>query len=254
MKFRITEKKYLLFLSILLVVGSIFLLMFVTPNSLGYDLALSLISTGITVFFLDLMLIIREEREWANVEKYVHSRIAYQNSMIVSQLLRFVEPPDKELFFKVTLSYFSDETVKSEIILRKLTELKQKEPLTLTPYASDFNSNKESLKIFLDVKNELADIQIRYSRQLRNPVLIERLQKIQDALSLLYINGQIGTITPEFKNQITAFQNLKSMNPTIENSLDLEKFTETTTTLAIKALINEIKELWNEGIKFNIVV
>ena len=254
-KFRLTEKLYLLFLSIILIVVSITLLVFVTPSSLGYDLSLSLMSTSITVFFLDLMLIIREEREWGNIEKYVHSRIASQNSMIVSELLRFVEPEDKELLFKLTLSQLNDKKVKSEIIFRKLCELKQKETLTLSPYAMDFNSNKESLKLFLDVKNDIADIQVRYSRQLRDPNLIERLQKIQDALELLYLNGQIGTVLPKFKNQVTTFQNnLQNVNTPLLNMVKNDQFTKTAMDIPIKSLITEIIELWKIGIDFSIVI
>lgn len=258
---RITEKLYLLLLSILLVVVSIAVLVLVTPNSLGYDLALSLISTSITVFFLDLMLIFREERDWQNVEKYAHSMIAAQNSVIFSELLRFVEIEGNELLFKISLSQFNDKKVRSDMILAKLLELQKKETFKFSSYAMDFNSNKESLKLFIEAKEKLADIQIRYNRQLRDPKLIEWLQKIQDSIDLLNLGTQLGSSLPKIKSQVTTLQNniqkfqIKAPLLDMINNADLDfnKLTETALDIPIKSLINEIIELWKMGIDFSIV-
>jgi hypothetical protein len=123
---RITEKLYLLILSSLLILVSIGLIAFFSPNSLGYDLALSLISTGITVFFLDLMLTLREERDWRNVKKYAYLSIAAENSVIFSELLRYVEIEGNEKLFKLSLSQFYDKKVRSDMIFAKLLELQKK--------------------------------------------------------------------------------------------------------------------------------
>jgi hypothetical protein len=187
---KLTEKSYLLLLSVILIVVSIVVLVFVMPNSLGYDLALSLMSTSITVFFLDLMLIIREEREWENIEKYINRMIASENSLITSELLRYVEPEENEILFKLSLSQVNDNKIRSDMIISRLRELQKKEDLKLSSYAYNFNLNKESLKSLLEAKNRLSDIQIKYSRQLRDPVLVERLQKLQDGIDLLNLSGK----------------------------------------------------------------
>jgi hypothetical protein len=259
---RMTEKVYLLLLSILLIAVSIVVLSLATPNSLGYNLALSLISTGITVFFLDLMLTIREERDWRNVKKYAYLSIATENSVIFSELLRYIEIEGNELLFKLSLSQFNDKKVRSDMIFAKLLELQKKESFKLSSYAMDFNSNKESLKLLLEAKNKLADIQVRYSSQLRDPTLIEKLQQIQNGIELLTLNGQLGSSLPKIKSQVTTIQNnLQNYHinapfaDIIKNANleDFNKLTELGLELPIKSLINEIIELWNMGIEFSIV-
>jgi hypothetical protein len=258
---RITEKSYLLLLSIFLIVVSVIMLVLVTPNSLGYDLGLSLISTSITVFFLDLMLIIREERDWRNVEKTAYSMISTENSVIFSELLRFIEMEGNELLFKLSLSQFNDMKVRGDMIFAKLLELQKKEEFIFSSYALDYNSNKESIKVLLEAKNKLADIQIRYSSQLRDPTLIERLQKIQDGIELLNLSNQLGNNLPKIKSQATTIQNnlhnyhINTPFTDIIKNANLEDFNklpEMAMNIPIKSLINEIIELWKKGFEFNI--
>jgi hypothetical protein len=126
----------------------------------------------------------------------------------------------------------------------------------------DYNSNKESLKLFLKARNRLADIQVRYGNQLRDPALIEKLQQIQNGIELLTLNGQLGISLPKIKSQVSTMQNnLQNyhINPPIADIIknanleDFNKLTELGLEIPIKSLINEIIELWNMGIDFSIV-
>ncbi len=259
---RFTEKSYLLILSVILIAVSIIMLVFVSPNSLGYDLAISLMSTSLTVFFLDLMLLVREEREWKNVEKYINRMIASENTLITSELLRYLEPEENESLFKLSLSQTNDSKLRSDMIISRLRVLQKKEDLKLSPYAYNNSLNKESLKVLSEVKSRLADIQIKYGRQLRDPVLVEKIQKLQDGIDLLTLSGQLGNSLPKMQSQVATIQNtLKSLdvNAPIFNIIknadmkDFDTLTQTAVEIPIRALLNEIIELWDMGITFNII-
>ena len=148
------------------------------------------------------------------------------------------------------------------MIFSKLLELQKKEDFNLSSYAMDFDSNKESLRILLEAKNKLVDIQVRYSNQLRDPTLIERLQRIQDGIELLNLSVQLGSSLPKIKSQVTTIQNnlqnyrINTPFTDIIKNANLEDFSKLpamSMNIPIKSLINEIIELWKKGIEFNIV-
>ncbi|MDR2970937.1 MAG: hypothetical protein LBU83_03275 [Bacteroidales bacterium] len=275
-RIRMTEKLYLsLFFVIALSVSIISLyVLSVYPdfalNSLGYDLVLILMSTAITVFFLSLIPIIREEKEWKNIGKYVNRMIASESTMITGELLNYLESEESITCFMLELSQNSDNKTKSGMIITRLRELQKKEKIELSAYAYDHESNDASLKVLLEAKSRLADIQIKYVKHLKNSDIVESLQKVQDGIALLNRSREL-MILPQlmasFQNMCQqmpqpvrdSFQNMVKQSPIDVNSIiddktipdQFQTVIQSFVELPIKVLLNEIIALWDRGITFS---
>lgn len=254
----ISEKAYLITFSVFLTVISILLLSWFIPKgfieyNFGISIVTSLVSTDLTVVFLSVFLAIREEREWRTVKKSVYSMISMQSGLLFGELLRFTEKEIDEVGFKYSLLYIKDVKIRKEMIFSKLSELNKKEPLQLTlSDVSVFRSDKELLKLFLDIKRDIGDIQIRYGRHLTSKIT-ERLIKIQDALELVNLSFEMDSRWNKLQGQLPLLRDLVNKltsNQTQDHkgaSIDL--FQDLLST-CIKAIVQEIFELWKVGIEF----
>jgi len=255
----ISEKTYMIIFSISLCIVSVLLLTQIIPNglieyNLGINIATSLLSTAITVIFLSLFLIIREEREWKIVKKTVYATIGGQLALLFGELLRFVENEIEEIGFKSSLLYTKDAKIRKEMIFSKLSELQKKEPLQLTSSSvSMFRSNKELLTLLLDIKKDLGDVQIRYARHLTSKIT-EGLIKLQDSLELMNMSYKLGMMWNSLQSQLPLLRELmhKLMPQIHDRNLSSIDLIPNLLTACIKSLIQETYELWKMGIEFDL--
>jgi len=255
----ISEKAYLLTFSVILTFFILFLSWFILQGLIEYNFGISivtsLVSMTLTVIFLGVFLAVREEREWKIVKKAVASMISMQSALLFGELLKFVENEIDEIGFKISLSYTKDAKIRKEMIFSKLSELHEREPLKLTlPYVSVFRSNKELLKLFLDIKRDIGDIQIRYGRHLTSKIT-ERLIKIQDQLELLNLTYEIDLRWNKLQSQSPILKDL--VNKLISNQMQGQEFSsmdliQNMLPTSIKTLVQEIYELWKMGIEFDL--
>lgn len=225
--------------------------------------------------FLDFMLIVREEKEWKNIDKYINRLIASENAMIAGEILQYLEPEERILSFRLELLQNNDNTTKSNMIITRLRELHKKKSLEFSAYVCDHTLNNESLKVLFEVKTRLADIQIKYNRHLSNPIIVESLQKLQDGITLLnrsrklcmnlsQVSESIGPLQNMIKQMppqaLEVFENMAKQMPNIDvnniiNDDTIQNQFKTViplfVELPIKLLLNEIITLWNVGITFS---
>lgn len=238
----VSERVYLFAFSVILI-----LLSFLFSTTI-------LVSTVLTVVFLSLFLTIREEREWRSVKNAVFSMIGMQSSLLFGELLRFTENELDEPVFKLSLMYTQDVKIRKEMIFSKLSELRKREPFQLTPsYVSVFRSDKEMLNLFLDIKRELGDVQIKYGRHLTSK-LTARLIKIQDLLELMNNSYEMDLRLNKLQGQLPLLRDLISKlisNQKQDQKLFSIDLIQNILPTCTKSLFQEIYELWKLGIEFD---
>lgn len=254
----ISEKAYLLLVSIVLSAISVFILTWAIPKGLEYNLGInifaSLVTTVITLIFVSLFLSIREEQEWRTVKKMVYSMISTQSGLLFGELLRFTESATDEVSFKYSLLYTKDVKIRKQMIFSKLAELNKREPLQLnSSYVSVCRADKELLKLFLDIKGDIRDIQIRYGRHL-NSKITERLIKILDGLELINLSFEMDSRWNKLKDELSRLgelmKKLVSDQTQEHKGASIDLFQDMLSA-CIKTLAQEIYELWKAGIEFD---
>jgi hypothetical protein len=172
----VSERTYLIIFSLTLAIIVIILLAWAMPIGIveynwGKSIVTSLLSTAITVVFLSLLLKMREEREWKAVKKNAYYTIETELGQLFGELLRFTENELDETGFKLSLSYAKDSKVRKEMIFSKLSDLRKKEPFQLNPSSfSMFRSDEGLLASLSEMKNSIADVQIRYGKHLNSKI------------------------------------------------------------------------------------
>jgi hypothetical protein len=255
----ISEKAYLIIFSIVMSVIVVLLLAWIIPKGLleynfGISIVTSLLSTEITVIVLNLLLTIREEREWNIVKKNAYARIGMELGLLFAELLRFTENEIEEFGFKSSLLYTKDSKIRKEMIFSKLSELQKKEPLQLTPSSVSMFRSDKGLFVFLsDIKRNLGDVQIRYERHL-TPKITERLIRVQGFLELMNRTYELDTMLNKLQNQLPLLRELmhKLMPQMHDQNLSSLDLIQNVLPTCIKSLIQETYALWKLGIEFDL--
>lgn len=255
----ISEKTSLIIFSIVMSLIVVFLLAWIIPKGLieynfGINLVTSFLSTVITVIVLNVLLSIREEREWNVIKKNAYAMIGTELGVLFAELLMFTENEIEEIGFKLSLSFTKDSRIRKEMIFSKLAELQKKEPLQLTPSSvSMFRSDKELLTSLSEIKRNLGDVQIRYGRHLTSKIT-ERLIKVQDLLESMNMTYKADTIWNKFQSQEPLVRELihKLMPQMHDQNLSSIDLIQNVLPSCIKSLIQEIRELWKLGIEFDL--
>lgn len=251
-KLKLSENKYLLVFSLASGAISIVFLFLAIYNVLLYDVGIglftSLLTTAITVFFLDFFINNRREREWKNIKKNALLDISIEASGLFSQILRLVEGEFNEICFKTTIVETKIEETRKTLIYSKLKEFKERDPFKLAinqldPFTSD---------VFNETETNLADIQIRYGTQINDARIIDALIQTRQALKAIKLSQAMNL----------SWNKIKSENPTLLNSAQKlipeakevilsSNLLETTLPPLIKKLVDSIIELWNLGVQFD---
>jgi len=253
----ISEKAFLILLAVgMSVVSVIFLALAINgfiEYNLGINIFTSLLTTVITIIFLSLFLIIREEREWKIVKKNAYGMIGMELGLLFLELLRFTENEIEEFSFESSLLYTKDSKIRKKIIFSKLSELQKEEPLQLTPSSvSMFRSDRKLLEFLSDTKRNLGDVQIRYERYLTSKIT-ERLIRVQGLLELMNRTYELDTMWNKLQNQLPLLKELmRKLMPEIhDKNVSFTDLIQSVLPTCIKSLIQETYELWKMGIEFD---
>jgi hypothetical protein len=172
--------------------------------------------------------------------------------LLFGELLLFTENELDEIGFKLSLLYAKDVSIRKEMILSKLSELIKKEPLQLTSlYVTVFRSDTILTKLFLDIKKNLGDVQVRYGRHL-NPKITESLIITQDLLELWNMSYEMDLRwnKPQGQSLIDLANKLMSSQQQ-DQKLSSIALIENVLPTYVKRLLQEIYELWKMGIEFD---
>ena len=266
----ISENKYLIIFSILSLATSVVFLVLGVTKKMEYNLAIGLFTsfftTAFTVSFVNIFLTYRQEREWRNVKKIIYSKIAMEASGLFSCLLSLTEKQLDENLFTLSLAMESDSANRKKMIFSKLKEIKERDPLVLSPNALQLlRTDKPFRDILTDIRSKIADIQVKYANNIKNAKVAEELIRIYDSLSILDYLRQLSNNMPI----ISEFLKKYGDNPVFKaimsfKSTNAEEFTEKNlaslfeenannlATIFVSAQINSIYKLWQLGVQFDI--
>jgi hypothetical protein len=267
----ISENKYLIIFSILSFATSVVFLFLGLTKKMEYNLAIGLFTsfftTAFTVFFVNIFLNYRQEIEWRSVKKIIYSKIAVETSDLFSCMLSLTEKKIEENLFKLSLVMENDSAHRKKMILYKLKEIKERDPIVLSPVALQvLQTDKPFRDILTNVKNKIADIQVKYANNLKDAKVAEELIRIHDSLSVLDYFGQLSKnvlIISEFIKKYGDNPVFKAIMTPKNSDVELTEknlptfFEEAANSLVIVFVftqINSIYKLWQLGVQFDILM
>lgn len=154
---------------------AVFLFIF-PPNTLGYDLAVSVLTSSVfmilTIVLLSWLLNVRKRAEWRIVKERVYFKIKIETELLTNHLLNYVIKTPEIIELSKNSNYFFDVVD----TLSEKTGIKIDDDFTPIIFYDD------TLWEFSEPQKELALIQDRYFEFL-SPEIVQSLMKIDDHLS-----------------------------------------------------------------------
>jgi hypothetical protein len=239
-KIILTENGYLiLFFGSILFVSIVFLVLGLIGKmeySLAIGLFTSFFTTGITIFFLNIILNYRQEVAWKKVRSTVHSMISEQSSILFFDIIDLTEESSMVNGFIHEVTMNNDESERKQLIKNKMNEINKDTSIKINPKVL-----KSEIALFMkdlsEIRGNINQIQLAYGNQVKNSEIIQQLINLDETLKLIDISNKIFLEIEKNQNDNQPFYSL---------------FAPTTAFLiSLKSLVKIISELWDSGINFS---
>lgn len=254
-KITITDNAYLiLFFGIALIFSAIFLILGLTAI-LEYNLAIglftSLLTTSLTVIFINFVLSYRKQKQWKEVRDNALFEIAVEMMSIFSEIIELVDGSFNALTFKMTITSTKDPNARKTLILSKIKEYNNSKPLKLAVNRLDPLTSK----IFYQARTNLYSLHVIYGSLIDNAQIINDIIKLRNTLRLFELMDEsitafdkmVAQNQPLMAQAQNLFPELKQVNVnTLSNSL-----ADIALPVQTQKLVEIIHDLWNLEIQFD---
>ena len=212
----------------------------IVEYNLGVNLFTSSVFMVLTIIFLSWLFTVREKNEWKIVKDEIYSMIQDEIGILFNEILNFTE---NGLMLKISFSVL-DKKTRKEASFSELCKLKDATELKLNALELKLlleGKTPTPLETFLDVAQNLNDIEIKYSRFLPPQLL----------LSLIKIRHSIRFLETTVKLHI----NIK-VSPTLNKIMpkeiqEMENEIPKIISASFKKLLEEIHNIHKSGIQLS---
>ena len=254
-KLNITDNTYLiLFFSVSIILSTVFLVLgltFVMEYNLAIGLFTSLLTTSLTVIFLNFVMSYRKQKQWKEVRSNALFEIAMETMSIFSEIIELVDGQFNALTFKMTISSTKDPITRKTLILSKIKEYSNSKPFKLATN----QLNPLTSKIFIQARMNLYSLHVIYGSLIDNAQIVNDIIKLRNTLRLFEM----------MQESITAFDKMVAQNQTLMaqaqnllpelRNVNVNTLSNSLADIALpvqtQKLVEKIHDLWTPGIQFD---